>query len=120
MVSPASGEDRGNPGVVVSASPPKVSTPKPHARSLATAALRRARSSLGVSQEELGQRLATTDRVVRRRESGKSDLGVLESALLHPPFARALAAELLLAADRAEGRHLTLVTSENDELKEAA
>lgn len=104
----------------MSASPKNMGIAKLRARSLATASLRRARSSLGLSQEELGRHLATTDRVVRRRESGKSDLGVLESALVYPPFARALAAELLIAADRAEGLHLTLVSSEDDDIKEAA
>lgn len=71
---------------------------RPPARALASACLRRARQAAGLSQEGLAIVLGVDDRTVRRRESGRCDLGVIEAALRNPEFAAALGRELLRVA----------------------
>lgn len=78
----------------------KVATREARARTLAAACVRRARSSVAMTQEGLGRALGSAGRCVRRAESGRSDLGHLEVALRCPEYARALALELLEIADR--------------------
>ncbi len=70
------------------------------ARRLATACVRRARNRVGETQDALADHLGTSERSVRRAESGRHDLGLLEVALRYPQFANALAIELLAAAER--------------------
>ncbi len=70
-------------------------------RRLAVACLRRARTASGDTQESLGRALGTSERSVRRAESGRHDTGLLEVALRYPAFARALALELLAVSERA-------------------
>ena len=75
-------------------------TPAAGTRRLAVACLRRARAASGETQESLGRALGTSERSVRRAESGRHDTGLLEVALRYPEFARALALELLDVTDR--------------------
>lgn len=75
--------------------PSPARSPESGARRLATACIRRARSAVSETQAGLAELIGASERSVRRAESGRHDLGILEVALRYPPFARALALELL-------------------------
>lgn len=70
------------------------------ARPLAAGCVRRARATTGLTQESLAHAIGAGERTVRRRESGRADLGLIEEALRCPRFAKALGAELIAAAER--------------------